>query len=1233
MRYRIFALALSLCLAAGLIWASLPRFAARAEAAPTAHKVRVNDPQTRSALRAGGARLIADYGSFALYEAGDSIARALAQTATAEIVDQYNLILLNAGPIDTTTTEAKALSKQITYFEGKRLHLVQFAGPIKPEWYDELVKTGVDIVTYIPHNAYLVYGDAASLARVHEMTTQSSFAQWDGAYLDQYKIDPEARAVAIGKSGLAHDLYAVQMVADKAANAETLGIIDKFKLDGILREEEALGYRNVIVRLSPDALEQLAAQPEVVSIQPYFIPQKRDERQNIIVSGLLNGNVPSGPGYFDLLASWGFTQAQFDASGFAVDVSDSGIDNATTSPNHFALYRLGVRPGTSRVVYNRLEGTPNAGSTLQGCDGHGTLNAHIVAGYIPASLNSFPHADTSGYRYGLGVCPFVRVGSSVVFDPDTFTSPNYFNLQARAYRDGARISTNSWGSRANTYTLDAQQYDSLVRDAQQANSAVPAPGNQEMVIVFAAGNAGPNANTVGSPGTAKNVISVGASENVHPFGAADQCGISDAGADSANDMISFSSRGPTADGRKKPDIVAPGTHVTGGVFQVSNPPANGQADSCFDASGVCAGPGTSNFFPVGQQWYTASSGTSHSTPAVAGGAALVRQYFINNFGGPASPAMTKAYLMNSARYMTGVGANDTLWSNSQGMGMMNLSRAFDGTPRILRDQLAADKFTASGQQRIITGRVVDPTKPFRVTLAWTDAPGSTTGAAYRNDLDLIVTIGGQTYRGNVFNGAFSATGGTRDDRNNVESVFLPAGVSGPFVIKVVAANINSDGVPNDSDSLDQDFALVAYNAQEQALPVIEGVSAEITVESCPPGNGAIDPSERVTVNVTLRNVGTASTSNVVATLQPSANVIAPSDPQSYGALAPNASASRLFSFTAAGNCGDQITLAFQLQDGSTDLGTVNFNFRLGQLVVNTAFAENFDGVTPPALPSGWTTSQSGAAPLWVTSSVASDTAPNSAYSASVPSVGVNELVTPAFNVPVGASFQLTFRHRYLFESGFDGGVLEIKIGSGAFQDIIAAGGSFVTGGYVRALSTGFSNPLGGRQAWTGTSGGGTTPAFITTTVNLPASASGQTIQLRWRAGFDSSVSPTGAGWYVDSIQISASSYVCTPCTGEPRLLTKSQLACGPGGVIVATITVSNAGTGTANNVVLTSVQLGSTSGTPLPQSLGNIAPGASATATVQFPAGTSGQILRVRGTYDGGSTFGGGARVVPPSCP
>ena len=338
----------------------------------------------------------------------------------------------------------------------------------------------------------------------------------------------------------------------------------------------------------------------------------------------------------------------------------------------------------------------------------GPSTAHIIAGYN--DLTGFPHTDAAGFRYGLGVAPFVKVGSSVIFDPDFFTSPSYPDLQSRAYRDGARISSNSWGADVGgAYNSDAQAYDALVRDAQPAGSAVPAAGNQEMVIVFAAGNAGPGANTAGSPGTGKNVLTVGASENVHSHATAnggnnpdgnDGCSTPDTDANSLNDIVSFSSRGPTDDGRVRPDLVAPGTHVTGGVFQSASPGANGTADACFNATGVCALPGggtpgdPDNFFPQGQQFYTTSSGTSHSTPAVAGGAALVRQWFINQGMNPASPAMTKAFLMNSARYLTGTGANDTLPSHSQGMGLMDLGRAFDGTPRILRDQV--DLFTADG---------------------------------------------------------------------------------------------------------------------------------------------------------------------------------------------------------------------------------------------------------------------------------------------------------------------------------------------------------------------------------------------------------------------------------------------------------------------------------------------------------------------------------------------------------
>src|SRR5205814_9891583 len=136
---------------------------------------------------------------------------------------------------------------------------------------------------------------------------------------------------------------------------------------------------------------------------------------------------------------------------------------------------------SSCVIYNRLVMSPKSGSTLQGCDTHGNLNTHIIAGYNDRP-SGFPHTDSAGYHYGLGVCPFVKVGSSVIFDPDSFTSPNYNDLQSQAYQDGARVSNNSWGaSLSGTYDSDAQNYDALVRDAQPAGSSFATAGNQEMV--------------------------------------------------------------------------------------------------------------------------------------------------------------------------------------------------------------------------------------------------------------------------------------------------------------------------------------------------------------------------------------------------------------------------------------------------------------------------------------------------------------------------------------------------------------------------------------------------------------------------------------------------------------------------------------------------------------------------------------------------------------------------------
>ena len=769
-------------------------------------------------------------------------------------------IHLNVGTLDTTQITRSSLAGT---FDGKRLHLVQFEGPIKGEWVDALAADGLQVLDYLPDYAYLVYGDADALSRMQSRSARGpgTGIAWDGPWLAEYKIHPatwqdEKHAdVPLALRAAATDRFSIQLVADPEANGATRARLSALGAR-VLGEPGAIpGRVNLNVELDPSALALIASHADVVSIHPYVEPVRFDERQNMIMAGELTGNAPTPGDYFTRLAAWGFTQAQFNASGFVVDVTDDGADrnptgaapgtipqdaNAGPVPaNHFVLWESGDRPigattptGTSRFVYKGRWGTASTGDGGQGLSGHGQLNMSIVGGYVPTgtvggvNFGAFPHADASGFRFGLGVAPYVRLANSVIFDPG-YTDPDFNAMLSAGYASGMRISSNSWGaSVGGAYTTDAQTYDRLVRDTQAGTA-----GNQEAVIVFSAGNSGPGANTIGAPGTGKNVITVGAAENVHPFGGNDGCNIGDTGADNANDIIGFSSRGPTDDGRFKPDIQAPGTHITGMAYVTPDATGNGTSVTGFRNDGVCGGV-AGGFMPTGQFWYTASSGTSHSAPAVAGALALVRQQFINNpsyladnrtpaGSAPPSPAMSKAYLANSARYMTGVSANDTLPSQSQGMGMVNLGTAFDGTPRALRDQAPADLLGGTGETRSFAGTISDPKRPFRVTLAWTDAPGTTTGNSYVNDLDLVVRVGGETYRGNVFSGANSTTGGGPDRRNNIESVSIPAGVTGPFSVLVSGANIPGDGVPGNADTTDQDFALVAYNAASMtACPAI-----------------------------------------------------------------------------------------------------------------------------------------------------------------------------------------------------------------------------------------------------------------------------------------------------------------------------------------------------------------------------------------------------------------------------
>ncbi|MEQ1921360.1 MAG: S8 family serine peptidase [Pyrinomonadaceae bacterium] len=905
-------------------------------------------------------------------------------------------IELNAGAIDTRSVPSKAFRGARESFSGKEMRLVKYSGPIQEKWHAALVASGVSIVDYIPNFSYLVYGDAASMNRLINDANRDagSGPAWIGDYTAQHRIQPAAYKTPTEKGGerrieSATGFYDVQLFQDKIANQATLARIAQIETAPEKRNESYRHYVVVTVGLSDEGVREIANRSDVISIYPYVEPKKMDERQDMILAGNITGNVPNTGDYFSFLTTWGFTQAQFNSSAFIVDVTDDGADrnptgadpgtiatNANAGPvpaRHFVLFESGNRTigqttpsGTSRFIYKGRWGGSSTADGGLGVSGHGQLNMSIVGGYVPTgtvggvNFGAAPHADASGFRYGLGVAPFVRLANSVIFDPN-FTNPSYPNMLSAGYTAGTRISSNSWGAAVSgAYNADSQIYDGLVRDAQSGTA-----GNQEMIITFSAGNDGSGATTIGSPGTGKNVFTVGAAENVHPFGGADGCGTTDAEANSANDIVGFSSRGPTADGRKKPEIQAPGTHTTGMTYVQNGTTGNGTAEATYRADGVCAGPGGSNFFPTTQQWYTSSSGTSHSNPAVAGGSALVYQQFINNpsyiatnrtpaGSAPPSSAMTKAYIINSARYMTGVSANDTLPSNNQGYGMMNLGTAFDGTARIIRDQVAADTFGATGEVRSFGAQVVDGSKPFRVTIAYTDLPGATTGNSFVNNLDLEVTAGGNTYRGNVFTGANSTTGGVADTRNNVESVFIPGGTlpTGTQVLIVVrGTNIAGDGLPGNADTTDQDFALVAYNAN----PAVVGALLLQQNAAVISGNNLIEPNECNTMNIPISNASPDTTatavSAVLSTTTP--NVTITQNTSAYPNIAPGGTQTNTTPFqistTGAVACATNINLTLTVTyTGGASPNITNFTVPVGQTASPNYVFTPSTGATIPA---------------------------------------------------------------------------------------------------------------------------------------------------------------------------------------------------------------------------------------------------------------------------------------------
>jgi hypothetical protein len=698
-------------------------------------------------------RIVSDYGSFAVLVKNKKTDISRSGLETQSIETSINLPGAKFDPI--LRPPVGTVQPGVAASDGNGYYIVQFGGIVNDDWLDSIRNAGVEVLQYVPNNSFFVYGSTAAIGKI----ASNSRVRWVGEYLPEQKLSPEiGRFVGELKGETAMFDVAVFFRADLREAGDRVSSA----IRGKILNEITLpnNFFNVVrIEANPDDVAEIAKIADVVRIDPYTKPQIEDERAAQIVSGnFTSTTVLSPPGYDPL--------TQFGVNGQNVTVSI--VDDGISIPGNGGFYITSA---------NTVNG-PLHGASPGATGGHGHLNASIVAGDAP-----FSALDPTGYNYGIGIAP----KSNIINIP--FLTAGYSGVEAdtadgTVATDGANgvfgsISNNSWGNgtNANSYDSYAAQFDGFVRDASAGASIDP------LTFVFSAGNSGSSGLT--RPKVAKNVIAVGNSENIRTE-------LGGTGSDNIDDLNGTSSRGLAADGRIKPDICAPGNIITGG--------------------GAGTGGSTFGFVAGTSNTVLRSGGTSHAAPQVAGAAALFTQFWKDQHSGEnPSPALIKAAILNTAQEMTGVNTASAIPNGNEGWGRINMKYMFNtGVP--IRYVNQTQTLSNVGENAVYSGSVSDATKPFRVSLVWTDPPG-VGNPALVNNLDLTITVGANTYRGNVFTGGDSVTGGSNSTIDNVENVFLPAGIpAGTLVtITVNAAALNGDGTLGNVDTTDQHFGLVGYN--------------------------------------------------------------------------------------------------------------------------------------------------------------------------------------------------------------------------------------------------------------------------------------------------------------------------------------------------------------------------------------------------------------------------------------
>jgi subtilisin family serine protease len=605
--------------------------------------------------------------------------------------------------------------------------LIHTRGPLTRPQREELVALGVELLESVAQQTFLVHCQPAALDRVKAL----EFVEWTAPYSKQFKIHanlrdamqaprPKLRANALAADSAAPETREVDVLLHQDAGEEAIAAIAAAA--GVTREELHAAEGKVRLNATPAQLERLTQLPDVRHIE--LVPKatlSNDVATRIIAADVVH------------------EKSKFDGAGQIIAIADTGFDRGSTTDVHPAF--------SDRVQRLYALGRPDNANDP---DGHGTHVAGSIAGQrIGDNGNGIRGAAPAARLVVQSLIDNVNGLSGIPFHLAQLLAPPYDN-------DGARVHNDSWtlDNTGGAYVAAARELDEFVWK------------HRDMIVCVAAGNRGRDASfrgvvdagSVQAPGTAKNCITVGASESVRPEqsktwseGFPSRFAVPPIGddlwANSAEGMAAFSGRGPTKDGRIKPDVVAPGTSILS--------TASRGRDGADRFWGTSSDP-----------LYCYKGGTSMATPLVSGCAAIIRQWLIADRAIPRpSAALVKALLINGAVALNGQYQPSECGprpSFNQGFGRVNLARSLGlaaGEKLEVHDE--GTPLDGAGDEQEFRFDIPAQAKSIAVTLVWTDMPGE----RLVNDLDLIVRAGGAERHGNM-----PADSTTFDRVNNVEEV-------------------------------------------------------------------------------------------------------------------------------------------------------------------------------------------------------------------------------------------------------------------------------------------------------------------------------------------------------------------------------------------------------------------------------------------------------------------------------